>query len=674
MRSWNAPPDDGGKYMWEPGCTIIDITDHSYAIFLPAHQTDGLENEQAYRSLRLRPLDGHEWLTRWGKETDDPDYDLAWIEGEDWPAPVTSLEAVREVWPSFPPEPPSINSNSKCKNTEANGDNKAQIKHEKVEEEAEGSPESGTVGSFELLAEQPSASRKRKRESESEKQRVWSAIEGLLISCPPTKLGIQKRRKTFRPLLKRFMDTYPEHFADKHPGAVPLLLAAFTYSNEGIKDLDLHRFQGLSGDQVVKLVESAVAHNKAVYKKAAGDLKILDISFNPLLTLDDIARIVKITGLDELIIWKNPGISQDDVVRVANGRIAKVTTRDGFLAPLKKLATSGYDPITGRIPYDPAPPFGIPTQKIKIRQVMWMMLGTLEVNPLNSQPDLDSQLRIPKGKLSLEILDLDTLAVLLHPDFRNLYEKAENTAFAQAVAFPCHDACVPLAEFYTSIARFEKFMSYKLFIDYGLHWVYAPRWPVAFSMLMATGNEQSEYLVSSAFPSEAFGLPTKFCHLSDIPATRGPYPIVHGEYTLIFLREPDHGRLRLGFVTRTSAGQLTVLDPAAAAKAAGDEKAARVWRRGIGALPPWTGEESTGERRRGEKEAEGPDRYRRDTMLLDEAAVEKILAAAGQLSADRENIEKKIRNIPCGWKEKRERELRAARQLLETRSESLMLL
>lgn len=64
---------------------------------------------------------------------------------------------------------------------------------------------------------------------------------------------------------------------------------------------------------------------------------------------------------------------------------------------------------------------------------------------------------------------------------------------------------------------------------------------------------------------------------------------MHGEYTLVFLREPDHGRLRIGMATLTEEEELIVLDPETVALAAGDEKAALVWRRGVGRLPRWTG-------------------------------------------------------------------------------------
>lgn len=96
---------------------------------------------------------------------------------------------------------------------------------------------------------------------------------------------------------------------------------------------------------------------------------------------------------------------------------------------------------------------------------------------------------------------------------------------------------------------------------------------------MAIGSEQSEHVVSAPFPAEAFSLATSemqgglVSELDSLPV-RGPYSIVHGEYTLVLLREPDHGRPRLALATRTPEGRLIVRDHMAVALEFGDEKAA----------------------------------------------------------------------------------------------------
>lgn len=120
-----------------------------------------------------------------------------------------------------------------------------------------------------------------------------------------------------------------------------------------------------------------------------------------------------------------------------------------------------------------------------------------------------------------------------------------------------------------------------------------------------------------------------------------------------------------------------MLDPEAVALAAGDEKAALAWRRGVGNLRRWTGptddeeeeekkpvvvEKSKKGRRRRMK---APDtllyRYNRDTMALGVEALKKMLAAAAQLDAKKCEIEEKIREVKKARKEKEKEEEREAK-------------
>ncbi|KAL2272100.1 hypothetical protein FJTKL_08458 [Diaporthe vaccinii] len=298
QRPWNVAPDARGDDMWDSGATIIDMTKFSCATILPGHRIGCWSPKENFRNFRLRPLDGHTWLKGFGEEQSLSYLNHARIIGaKNWRVPVTSMEDIREVWPAFPPDPPSADSDSEL------GENKTRQNDGETVEEA---LELKTEGPPPLRTDQPAdTSRKRKREPEpDEQQRVWDTIAELLISPSSAKLGSRKKQGNFQPHLKRFMYEHPELFASEHPGAVPLLLTAFVYSSKAIKDLDLHQFRSLSGDQVVDLVRGVVDHNKIVYKRAAPDLKILDISFNPFVTLDHLAHIVELTALDELIVWK----------------------------------------------------------------------------------------------------------------------------------------------------------------------------------------------------------------------------------------------------------------------------------------------------------------------------------------------------------------------------------
>ncbi len=88
--------------------------------------------------------------------------------------------------------------------------------------------------------------------------------------------------------------------------------------------------------------------------------------------------------------------------------------------------------------------------------------------------------------------------------------------------------------------------------------------------------------------------------------------IVPGEFTLVFLHEPDLNVVHYGLVTSGPRGRLEVRDPAAAARQAGDEKAAQAWEQGFAAK-------------------EGARRTKQ-YMLLDAAAVEKMQAASMSLA------------------------------------------
>ena len=106
-RAWNSAPDYGGNYMWQPGCTVIDATDGSYCFMLPAedsfHGEDDKQGQERFRSLSCRPLSGHEWLSAFGLQSEEALVDDVCASGDDENAPVMSMAALHEAWPSFLP-------------------------------------------------------------------------------------------------------------------------------------------------------------------------------------------------------------------------------------------------------------------------------------------------------------------------------------------------------------------------------------------------------------------------------------------------------------------------------------------------------------------------------------------------------------------------------------------
>ena len=139
--------------------------------------------------------------------------------------------------------------------------------------------------------------------------------------------------------------------------------------------------------------------------------------------------------------------------------------------------------------------------------------------------------------------------------------------------------------------------------------------------------------MTSPFPTEAFDHATwdAYGGSFDKPLRiRGPDAIEYGEYTMVFLREPDLGRLRYGLVTRDPEGQFEVCDPTAIADAVGNHAARLAWEKGIGKLPAWT-----------EKKEERRTKYQ-NIALIDVNAVEIVCTAAQELASRENEIHGKI--------------------------------
>ncbi|EPS37709.1 hypothetical protein H072_8544 [Dactylellina haptotyla CBS 200.50] len=471
-----------------------------------------------------------------------------------------SKKALQEIWPSFLRDDKS-DRNDRDGNAAGSYD----------EERNENSKGKDRISE----AEEEIISSRKNRKKISYDERFLGNIDQLLDSYSEKQFLALQETKDFLPQLERYSREHPETFFER-PGVVPLLLAALTQGEAYVSSLELSRFKALSGNQVVELVETVVARNtKMSGEKRA--LESLDISFNGSVTPEDIAP------------------------KVVDGRIAKVTTRAGFLAPLEKWAKQTYDADPVRI--WPPPPT-TPT-KMRVRQVVWMTLLTQKIDFTKPATEVDSQFRIPLGALSLEDFDTERLALNLHPDYHfKAYARTDhNRVFAELVAFPHYDAWTPLAEIYTSLARIEKFMSHKSIVD-KMQGLLLDRWPLIFPLMMAMGDAKSEWAVTSPFPAEPFHLAMwearSYRKLSRI---RGPDPIMHSEHTLVLLREPDLGRLR---------------------------------ERGIGALPLWKDKKEEQERNR---------RYQRNTMLLDTTAVDTMWAAAAVLASNEKEIAQKINNL-----------------------------
>ncbi|KAH8742577.1 hypothetical protein F5883DRAFT_669107 [Diaporthe sp. PMI_573] len=180
--------------------------------------------------------------------------------------------------------------------------------------------------------------------------------------------------------------------------------------------------------------------------------------------------------------------------------------------------------------------------------------------------------------------------------------------------------------------------------------------PLKLPLLVATGCESGSRAITSPFPEvftpawvETLGNESYEKQMRQ----RGFDAIEPGEFTLVFLHEPDLKLVHYAIVTRRPDGQLDVRDPAAAAREAGDEKAAQAWERGFPA----------------QEEGEEPKkRY----VVLEADAVEKMMAASTTLARRRNRIDHCMYKFLGERKEEleaaAERQRRIAEQ--ETKTES----
>ena len=198
--------------MWQPGCTVIDATEGSYCFVLPAedsfHGEDDKQGQERFRSLSCRPLSGHEWLSAFGLQSEEALVDDVCASGDDENAPVMSMAALHEAWPSF----------LLAENQDSKGTDK--------------------VNNQEAKNEVP-VTRKGKRRPASLDYRDHGFIEGLLKSGSKSRLIQMKRKNGFRRTLKRFVREHPEQFRAECRGAVSLLLAALVQNRGQTTHLDL---------------------------------------------------------------------------------------------------------------------------------------------------------------------------------------------------------------------------------------------------------------------------------------------------------------------------------------------------------------------------------------------------------------------------------------------------
>ncbi|KAI0466868.1 hypothetical protein F4859DRAFT_286880 [Xylaria cf. heliscus] len=635
FRPWNSPPDWGGRYMWETGCTILNLTDGSFAYVVPGRPVCGSASKRTYNALKLRPLSGEQFLKAFGRgdEYDGP----VRARDNDAPAPVMPMTVIQAAWPSFPrPSEDDLDEEDDDGGNNGGNDDGDKLDNDMITD----SSCDKCIFRDESQHTNPEADDDDERRApidEEQRRKRDLRLRELLLNYTKSKLVSHKFDKHFPAIVDGFIREHSEEFTPERPGTVPLLLTALRYRAYErclVVWLDLSRYHNLPGETVVELVRTVVGGNRAFLaarrkkggegEPAAVPLSMLDVSFNHNVTADHMARILDLTPLVRLRLWDN----NPDLAAVSDGRITQLTSRERFLEPLRRVveqANKMWQRRDAPMRSWPAPPMG--PGPARIRQVVWTTLKTIgrgdSFSSYNSATasDLRDWMQLPgPGSVSLAQLDTDKLAWILHPRFRSTVNDASHEVpiFGETVALPLDEVWAPRWEVYTSLVRFKEYMTSWLMSRYG-HDLLEERWPLKLALLLATGREYNENTITSPFPAKLFDLTWHESvgngSLDKRLRLHGFDAIVPGESTLVFLHEPDLGLVHYGLVTRAPGGQLEVRDPAAVAREAGDDPAARTWERAFPA-------------------AQAQISYR----LLDAAAVEKLEAASTRLAQKKNRI------------------------------------
>ncbi len=177
-----------------------------------------------------------------------------------------------------------------------------------------------------------------------EQGRSLAKITELLSTYTTSKQRSHRFDDKFPTLVNDFVREHPERFTPELPGTVPLLLTALGYKPYNlcrVLRLDLSRFQGLSGDTVVKLVQAVAAGNRSFMarkqkQKRERALAAAGAAETSLSTTG--SRPATWLASWPSYRWMTSHLGHPGLAAVSDGRIAKLTSRTRFLEPLERLA------------------------------------------------------------------------------------------------------------------------------------------------------------------------------------------------------------------------------------------------------------------------------------------------------------------------------------------------
>jgi hypothetical protein len=280
-------------------------------------------------------------------------------------------------------------------------------------------------------------------------------------------MSLNKATRVFKSKLKKYLYNHPEELTTNTPLAVQLLLAVLKPK----KQIRLHQFVNLTGDQIVQLVCGLRRH-----KSVKNALTLLDVSFNRDVTVEHLSQILRVESINEVIFWDNPKLTLEEVTELvrSTGGVKKLTTRGLFMEAFERWLIPNQ---SRRRHLAPA--------RGPIKQLVWVNAMTQKVDDMTTTTTTTGA--DPPGMLCLEQCDVQKLAEILDPEHIRRHRDTDNFAFAESMTFPLRDSRTTLAEFFTSCGRIEEFIASCDGGEFGIHDITA-KYPLQVPLMIATGN------------------------------------------------------------------------------------------------------------------------------------------------------------------------------------------
>ncbi|KAF2001563.1 hypothetical protein P154DRAFT_619238 [Amniculicola lignicola CBS 123094] len=541
---WNMPFDGGDN---NDGITVLDITTpetirYSFARFnfLPDDSensdedvnfsedgdADDISNFSARQNLNMVPLTGEEYLSKYctpDKHTED----MLSVIKELHQVPLIGMEDLRSAWP----EGKWV---SRTKRGLPDVSNNTSV------------PTSSGKGSLAKLA-------------------MEKTIERLLDDGDDLEADVEQL-PSFLPSLRAYLYEKPD-VVGKSKFGFKLLQKALSNT----KELDLHPFPDLTGEQIVELASTA-----------SDDLVLFDVSGNKHITPGDMDSAIKHKRIDELFLWDTVHFpTPADANVISKHSVRSVFHRGLFLesqVELDKLQSIdwGYTRLSMEKPDIPA--FAKLEGSIDVPYLIWAQAHNIAFSSDDTQ----------------------SLAAAFHPDSplcQNLPRDNSWQAMTglgqhfRTKRYPLYDVALTPPTILTPLAKLFKLTCSLPQFEFTNEM--CSSFVMALPSLLALRDSKSPYKVHP-IPPKAFTRAKAAYHSSgESTSVLAKIPITYGKWTAMIIQEhtrnaPEYEaeivRFRLGFVTATEEGEIRVCDPETFLQETGAADFVEIWKNSVSGL------------------------------------------------------------------------------------------